>query len=248
MDSLRSALFVVFNTFLAILFSSLSVLSAPFLSPHYRQRLASGWVLATRWLLRTVCGIRIEVEGAHHLRSTAPMVVAANHQSQWETFFLFHLVHPQTTVLKRELLRIPFFGWALRVQKPIAIDRGRASQAIRQLMRAGSEALKQGRHVVIYPEGHRQLAGQLGEFNAGAASLAIRNNAALLPVAHNSGDCWPAGAWRKRRGVIRFVVGAPISSAGKSVRELNEELMDWMHEHYPRIQSPFSDHTSRFET
>src|SRR5690606_21009740 len=248
MDSLRSALFVFFNTLLAILFSSLSVLSAPFLAQRYRQRLASGWVLATQWLLRAVCAVRIEIDGLHHLRHASPMVIAANHQSQWETFFLFHLVHPQTTVLKRELLRIPFFGWALRVQKPIAIDRGKASQAIRQLMRAGSEALKQGRHVVIYPEGHRQLAGQLGDFNAGAASLAVRNNTALLPIVHNSGDCWPAGAWRKRRGVIRFVVGAPISSAGKSVRELNGELVDWMRAHYPRIQSTMPNHTSRFDT
>lgn len=248
MDNLRSALFVFLNTFLAVLFSSLSVLSAPLLAQHQRQRLASGWVLATQWLLRTVCRVRIEVEGLHHLRNAAPMVIAANHQSQWETFFLFHLVHPQTTVLKRELLRIPFFGWALRVQKPIAIDRGKASQAIRQLMRAGSDALGQGRHVVIYPEGHRQLAGQLGEFNAGAASLAIRNHTAVLPVVHNSGDCWPAGDWRKRRGVIRFVIGAPISSAGKSVRALNGELVDWMRGHYPRIQSPVADHTSRLDT
>lgn len=248
MDTLRSALFVLLNTSLAILFSTLSVLTAPVLTTSARQRLASGWVLATRWLLHRVCGIRVQIYGIHHLHNTSPMVIAANHQSQWETFFLFHLVHPQTTVLKRELLRIPFFGWALRVQKPIAIDRGRASQAIRHLMRAGSNALKQGRHVVIYPEGHRQLAGQLGDFNAGAANLAIRNNTALLPIVHNSGDCWPAGSWRKRRGVIRFVIGAPISSAGKSARALNTELVDWMRENYSRIQSPSCNHTSRFET
>ena len=140
---------------------------------------------------------------------------------------------PQATILKRELLWVPFFGWALALLKPIAIDRKKASQALKTILRVGKQRLHSGISVVIYPEGTRQQPGTLGRFNGGGASLAVSAQVPIVPIVHNAGDCWPARSLWRFPGTITVVIGAPISVTGKSVAQVKQEYLDWISANYP---------------
>lgn len=224
--------FLLYNAF-GILHSLLSLLVAPWQDFPARYRFVNHWTRATMWLLRRLNGVRIEVVGREQIPADRPVVVMVNHQSQWETFYLQLLICPQATVLKRSLLWVPFFGWGLALLRPIAIDRGRASEALKGLLRVGTARLAAGISVVIYPEGTRQPPRVLGPFNAGGAMLAARAGVDILPVVHNSGDCWPARSLLRLPGTIRLVIGPPIPTAGRSPKDLTGEVREWMLRHYP---------------
>lgn len=208
---------------MGIIHSLLCLLVAPFLSFEQRYRFVNLWTRAAMWLLRHLNGIQVEVRGLENIPAHTPVVVMANHQSQWETFYLQLLILPQATILKRELLWVPFFGWALALLKPIAIDRGKPSQALKTILRTGEQRLKDGISVVIYPEGTRQAPGTLGRFNNGGGMLACRAGVPVLPIAHNSGDCWPARSLLRFPGTIRLVIGKPVETTGKSAKQVCQE-------------------------
>lgn len=225
---LRSILFFILYNLMGILHSLLSLVLAPFQSFEQRYRFVNHWTRATMWLLRRLNGIEIQVSGLEKIPPNEPVVVLANHQSQWETFYLQLLFTPQATVIKRELLWVPFFGWALALLRPIAIDRGQRGQALKTLLRVGQERLDQGISVVIYPEGTRQLPGQIGQFNAGGAMLACRAGRRVVPIAHNAGDCWPARSLWRLPGTIRLVVGDPIRCESGHAKRVNEKAERWI--------------------
>ncbi|QIK37180.1 1-acyl-sn-glycerol-3-phosphate acyltransferase [Caldichromatium japonicum] len=224
---LRSLAFVLLYNLLGIVHSLVSLAVAPFQSREQRHCFVNHWTRITMWLLRHLNGIEIEILGRENLPQGEPVVVMANHQSEWETFYLHLLVSPQATVIKRELLWIPFFGWGLALLDPIAIDRNKPVQALKKLLREGQQRLEQGMSVVIYPEGTRQPPGQVGRFNPGGAQLACRTGRRVLPVAHNAGDCWPARSLLRRPGRIRVVIGPPLfCEAG--VEALNAQVEQWI--------------------
>jgi 1-acyl-sn-glycerol-3-phosphate acyltransferase len=224
----RSILFFVIYNLTGVFHSLASVAVAPFQTFEARYRFVNRWTRSTMWLLRRLNGVRIEVTGLENLPRDEPVVVLVNHQSQWETFFLQLLITPQATVLKRELLWVPFFGWALALLRPIAIDRGQPGQALKTILRVGQERLDQGISVVIYPEGTRQAPGQVGRFNAGGAMLACRAGRRVVPIAHNAGYCWPARSIWRVPGTIRVVVGKPIDCAGETAKAVNEKAEAWI--------------------
>lgn len=230
---LRSILFVVLSALLAVVHAPMILLVAPFLSFERRYRVVNIWSAVIMWLLRHLNGVHIDVEGREHIPRDRGVVVMANHQSPWETFYLQLMISPQATILKRELLWIPFFGWGLALLKPIAIDRSAGTQALKAVVSQGTERLHDGISVTIFPEGTRQPPGTIGRFNPGGAMLATRAGADVLPVVHNSGDCWPGRSWIRYPGTIRMVIGAPISSQGKSAKVLTAEVARWITEHYP---------------
>lgn len=231
--SVKSVLFFVLYNLMGIIHSSLSVLVAPFQTFEQRYRFVHLWTAASLWLLRHLNGIHIEISGVENIPSDQNVVVISNHQSQLETFYLQLLIAPQITVLKRELLWVPFFGWALALLKPISINRKQRAGALKTVVKVGTDRLKEGINVVIFPEGTRQTPGTLGAFSAGAAMLATHSGASILPIAHNAGDCWPARSIKRYPGTVRFVVGAPISPAGKSTKQLNKEITLWVSANYP---------------
>lgn len=179
------------------------------------------------WWARVSCGIRYRVEGAENIPAGA-CVVLSKHQSAWETLFLQAYLEPTTTVAKRELLRIPFFGWGMALTGPIAIDRDKPAQALKDVIRQGSEHLAAGKRVIIFPEGTRTLPGEQREYSAGGAMLAVKAKVPLLPVALNSGDCWPRGTMIKKPGLIRVVIGEPIRPDGHGAKSLNEQARGWI--------------------
>ena len=237
---IRSVIFVILSGLLAVLHAPLVFLTAPFLSFEQRYRFVNIWSVVIMWLLRHLNRVRIEVEGREHIPKDRGVVVMSNHQSPWETFYLQLLVSPQATILKKELLWIPFFGWGLALLKPIAIDRSAGTQALKIIVKEGAARLADGISVMIFPEGTRQPPGTIGHFNSGGAMLATRSGADVLPVAHNSGDCWPARSVMRYPGTIRLVIGAPIPSSGKSAKALTAEVERWITAHYPgeRVQPP----------
>lgn len=153
---LRSLLFTAFLFLSVIVYASGVLLLAPFGHSVY-YRMAVGWARANLWLLDRLCGLRFEVEGMENIPQ-APCVLYWKHESVWETMAGALLFPPQTWVVKRELMWLPFFGWGLALLKPIAINRKAGRTAVKQVISQGRERLASGLFVVIYPEGARVLA------------------------------------------------------------------------------------------
>jgi 1-acyl-sn-glycerol-3-phosphate acyltransferase len=177
--------------------------------------------------LKLTCNVRINVTGEQHIPHQ-PFVVLSNHQSTWEAFFMQWFFQPANFILKRELLWIPFFGWALFLMRPIAIKRSRPSSAIRYVLKQGAKRLNAGNNIVIYPEGTRVVDGTLGEFKTSGAALAIQANAPILPVSHNSGAHWKPSRFIINSGIIEMQIGPKIQPEGLSARDITEKARAWI--------------------
>ncbi len=225
---LRSALFAGIMFIGTILYAVICLVFFSFLP--FKQRFPAV-VLLNRFLLwaaRIVCGVRCEIEGLEHLPKTGGYVVVANHQSEWETFFLQTLISPLSTVLKKELLKIPFFGWALALLRPIAIDRSARSGALKQILKQGKARLKDGVPVLIFPQGTRVKIGEVGRFNKGGAMLACSAKVPVVTIVHNGASCWPSKSFLKYPGTIRLVIGPVIETEGRSVEEVHQQSKAWL--------------------
>ncbi|MGO3345479.1 MAG: lysophospholipid acyltransferase family protein [Marinomonas sp.] len=225
---ISSPIFFVYYMLSTLLFGAIGPLSIVLLPERYRQPLLNvhnrGLLCMFCWL----CGVKVEIIGREHIPKNRPVVLVANHQSEWETYMLQILIAPVTTVLKKELLSIPFFGWGLRMVNPIAIDRSKRTNALKQIMSQGKERLENGTSVLIFPEGTRTKPTEEKEFNKGAAMLATSAKAPILPVVHNAGYAWPSKSFFKFPGSIRLVIGPVIESEGKKTSELHNEMEQWM--------------------
>jgi len=179
------------------------------------------------WWLKLSCGIKVNVEGLDNIPEQA-FVALSKHQSGWETFYLQRTLRPVSTILKKELLKVPFFGWGLAMTRPIAIDRSNPKQALREVLSQGKQRLEEGNNILVFPEGTRMDYGEIGNYSRSGASLAINSGAAILPIAHNAGSCWPAHRFIKHPGTIHVVIGKPIDSTGRKSKELTEEVKGWI--------------------
>ncbi len=222
----RSLLFLLVQTVLTVLFALFGILVAPF-PLKLRYRVITGWNRSIVWLARWLCGIRYQVIGQENLPQQ-PSIVMAKHQSAWETIALPVLLPPMSMVIKRELLKIPFFGWGMALIGPIAIDRADGRAALKQIAEQGRQRLAQGMWVLIFPEGTRMPAGETGKYNIGGAWLATHATALVVPVAHNAGYLWPRNAWLKRPGLITVSIGPPIDPSGMKPDALNDRVQTWI--------------------
>tara|TARA_X000000368_G_scaffold81254_2_gene61121 strand:- start:1705 stop:2403 length:699 start_codon:yes stop_codon:yes gene_type:complete len=227
MAILRSALFYVGYLSSGMLASILACLIGPFIGLDKRLKLFSLWPRFTNWFLNLTCGIKVNVIGKENLPS-GPCVIVSNHQGQWETFSMQYLFHPLCTLLKRELLFIPLWGWAMKMLHPIGINRDKPKQAILQTLEEGSERLKRGMFVLLFPEGTRVKAGRVGKYARSGFELAKRNNVKVLPLCHNSGDCWPAHKFIKKSGTINLHIGKPFYV--EDSKESAEDVRQWVEE------------------
>jgi 1-acyl-sn-glycerol-3-phosphate acyltransferase len=229
----RSLLFSVGYVVSTLVFAIPSVLTYPL---PFRQRYAfiSQWARFNLWWLRVTCRVQYEVQGLEHIPAT-PCIIFCNHQSAWETLALQKIFPPQVWLMKRELLWIPFFGWGLAMLDPIAIDRRAGTRALRQLIEQGAQRLATGRWVVIFPEGTRVAPGAQRAFQVGGAKLAEHSGAPVIPVAHNAGCFWPRRSFVKMPGVIRVVIGAPITTAGRKASAINADAEAWIGEQKARL-------------
>ncbi|WNK20494.1 lysophospholipid acyltransferase family protein [Halomonas piscis] len=224
---LRSGIFYV-GYFSAMLVCGVLLLPiAPFLPLSGRYRLLNLYNhFLIRWF-RLACGVRYDIRGREHLPEGA-CVIQANHQSEWETVFLQVMMPPVCTVLKRELLNIPIFGWGLRLLHPISLDRSKPSRALKQVLTQGVTRLQSGLSVLIFPEGTRVDPGSRRRYNKSGSVIACRAGVPVLPVAHNAGERWPGRHWVKQPGVLRVRIGAPIETAGKTPDAVMAEVEAWI--------------------
>lgn len=230
LQAIRIFLFYLLLGTSSLLWCTLSFFIAPFLSFRARYRFINVyWCRFALLLVRVFLGIRFKVTGAENIPEQ-PCVILSNHQSTWETFFLSAYFQPLSQVLKRELLYVPFFGWAMAMLKPIAIDRDNPKAALKQVASEGDKLLKQNIWVLIFPEGTRVPFGTIGKFSRGGTALAINAGLPVLPIAHNAGKYWPKEGWGKLPGTIEVVIGAPMWAEGtgpRAIAELNDRAAAW---------------------
>ncbi len=224
MLTLRAAAFYLGYTLATVIWGSLGAVLGWLFPYRLRFRLIIGcWTWFCLAWLKLTCGIRHRIIGLEHLPAE-PCIVMCRHESTWETLFLQQLFQPQATLIKRELLRIPFFGWAFRTLRPIAIDRRQQRRALRTLISEGGKRLADGIWVVLFPEGTRMPAGEIGRFQPGGAALAAATGAPVVVVVHNAGSFWPAHRFRKRPGEITVIVGEPVTTAGAGSKQIQQAV------------------------
>ena len=202
--------------------------------PSVRDKVISSWALFNLYTLELICGIKYRLHGAENIPTT-PTIIISNHQSAWETLFFQKIFPPLSFILKKELLRIPFFGWGLAAYKPIAIDRSQKVKALDQLIKQGKERIEQGRWPVIYPEGTRMAPGSPGKFQVGGVMIAVKTGTPILLVAHNAGLHWPKNGFLKYPGTIDVVIGPVIETAGRKTRDVNQEAESWILEQLEKL-------------
>ncbi|HSP57005.1 MAG TPA: lysophospholipid acyltransferase family protein [Halomonas sp.] len=227
MNVLRSLLFYA-GYFVAMLVCGLLFVPvSPLLPLRDRYRLLNLYNHFIIAWFRLVCGVRYDIRGLDRLPS-GPCVILANHQCEWETVYLQLLKPPVCTVLKKELLNFPIFGWGLRLLHPIALDRSKPARAIKQVLIQGKSRLDEGLSVLIFPEGTRMEPGQRKRYTKSGAVIACRAGVPVVPVAHNAGERWPARHWVKNPGRLSLVVGDPIETAGRTAEEVLIETEAWI--------------------
>jgi 1-acyl-sn-glycerol-3-phosphate acyltransferase len=235
---IRSGIFFLIQASLTVVWSVLSLLTFPF-QPLTRYRIITAWSRLVVWLASVICGVRYHVLGLERLPPQASIVLA-KHQSAWETLAFEVFLPPQVWVLRRSLLRVPFFGWGLAMMNPIAIDRGAGIQALKQTLAQGRDRLQRGFWIVIFPEGTRMAPGQRGRYHVGGAWLAVRTGAPVVPIAHNAGSLWGKNAFLKYPGLITVSIGAPIEPTGIEPAELSRRVEDWIENELAQLPDPRS--------
>jgi 1-acyl-sn-glycerol-3-phosphate acyltransferase len=224
--TLRSLVYYLGLAPLTVLFSLIGILILP-LPRTWRYAIITRWsVLAIGWL-ELACGLGWRVRGREHI-PPVPGVILSKHQSAWETIALQLIFPRQSQVLKRELLRVPFFGWGLASLNPIAIDRKAGPRALRTVLERGAERIRDGWWVLLFPEGTRVPPGSRGRYTQTGAALALQCGCPLVPVAHNAGAFWARNALTKYPGTIDVVVGPPLDPTGKTARALTQEAEAWI--------------------
>jgi 1-acyl-sn-glycerol-3-phosphate acyltransferase len=233
---IRSFLFMLAIASATIVWSFACILAAPF---PYRIRyyVTSRWnwfvIFAAKW----ICGIRYEIKGMENLPD-APAILLSKHQSAWETiFYLLVMPRPLVFVFKKELTYIPFFGWGIALLRMIPIDRSKGTDAFAQVVKHGKNRLANGQWIIMFPEGTRIPVGQKGKYKFGGARLAVETGAVVVPIAMNSGECWPKNSFIKKPGTVTVSIGKPISPEGLNATTLNTAVENWI-ESEMRVISP----------
>ena len=166
---------------------------------------AKFWARTNIWLLRIVCGIKVDFRGLEKI-PPGPLLVSSKHQSLWETFALLPILSDPAYIMKRELMWIPFFGWYTWKAGMIPVDRKRGSQALTEMNVHARRELARDRQIIIFPEGTRRPPGAEPRYKYGVVHLYAEMGVPCLPIALNSGVFWPRRSMRRYPGTIRVEV------------------------------------------
>ncbi|MBT9598553.1 MAG: 1-acyl-sn-glycerol-3-phosphate acyltransferase [Vitreoscilla sp.] len=237
---LRSALFFLWLVVTVVPWATFVVLMSIFVRGTRLYWVCVGWLAASIWGARVICGVRYQVHGLENVPTAADgraaVLLAPKHQSTWETFaFPVLMPHPLCYVFKRELLWIPFFGWAIGSLDMIHIDRSRRNEAWSRVAEQGRRYMAQGNWVIMFPEGTRIPRGQQGNYKTGASRLAITTGTPIVPIAVTSARCWPRKSFLLRPGLVEISIGKPIDSTGRQPEELMREVEAWIEAEMRRL-------------
>ncbi len=235
MRVLRSLLFLLWMIVTVVPWALMVLVVSIFMRGRPVYWLCVGWLKLAIWGARVICGVRHRVQGMENLPE-GPLVLLPKHQSTWETFaFPCLMPQPLCYVFKRELLLVPFFGWAMARLDMIHIDRSKRSQAWNLVAEQGREYMAQGDWVIMFPEGTRTPRGKQGVYKTGGTRLAIATGAPVLPIAVTSARCWPRKALVLKPGVIDVSIGKPIPTEGRQPDELMREVEAWIEAEMRRL-------------
>lgn len=239
-SALRSALFVVWMGVTVVPWALAVVVASVFVRGDPLYWMCIGWVRAAMWGCRTICGVVPRVRGFEHLPakadSTDAVILLSKHQSAWETFFYPSVMsHPLAYVFKRELLYVPFFGWAMSRLDMIHIDRSKRAEAWARVAAQGAKLMARGTWVIMFPEGTRIARGKQGAYKLGGARLAVATGHPVVPIAVSSAKCWPRKTFLIRPGIVDVAIGAPIASVGREPDDLMREVESWIEAEMRRL-------------
>jgi 1-acyl-sn-glycerol-3-phosphate acyltransferase len=231
----RSALFFLFLFVTIVPWATVAVIYSIFVRGTRVYWLCAGWLTVSVWGARVICGVRGRVQGWENLPDS-PVVLLSKHQSAWETLaFPTLMPHPLCYVFKRELLWIPFFGWAMARMDLIHIDRSKRTEAWNKVAAQGKRLSALGKWVIMFPEGTRSARGAQGTYKSGATRLAIANGVPVVPIAVDSARCWPRKSFWLKPGVITISIGKPIAPEGREPEEMMREVEAWIEAEMRRL-------------
>ena len=229
-STLRTSTYYVLISIWSIIWGGISLSITPFL-PERKKHFFTAviWSTVAIWFCKLSCGVKWRVVGKENIPEQA-CVVASNHQSSLETYFLQIIFSPQSIVFKKEVLKIPIIGRLISMLHPIPIDRNNKKGAMNLILTMGTDFLKKNIWLVIFPEGTRNPWPTVGKFSKGATMLACKAEKDILPVFHNSGIVsLHNNSWVKQPGLITVTIGKPIKTKDKSIHQIHQELIEWMH-------------------
>jgi len=239
MTVIRSALFVLWLVITVVPWALGVLLASIFVRGRPIYRMCAAWLSVATWGARAICGVRWRVQGMEHLPSVESgkaVVLCPKHQSAWETLaFPALMPAPLSYVFKRELLYIPFFGWAMSRLDMVHIDRSRRAEAWLRVAEQGKRFMANGHWMIMFPEGTRIERGQQGVYKSGGSRLAIDAGVPLVPIAVTSARCWPRKSFRLRPGIVDVSIGPAIESLGRKPDELMREAEAWIEAEMRRL-------------
>ena len=238
MPLIRSVLHLLWMVLTVIPWATFVVIASLFVSSTRMYWMCAGWLrLAVRGGT-VILGIENRITGMENLPTgkSSAAVLLLKHQSTWETLCMPTIMpHPLAYVFKKELLYIPFFGWAMARMDMIHIDRSQRTQAFAKVVAQGKRLMATGTWVIMFPEGTRIPRGEKGVYKSGGTRLAIECGAPVIPIAVTSAKCWPRRAFIKKPGVVDISIGKPIPSEGRQPDELMREVEAWIEAEMRRL-------------
>ncbi|MDO1509446.1 MULTISPECIES: 1-acyl-sn-glycerol-3-phosphate acyltransferase [unclassified Neisseria] len=211
------------------------------LIPKGANHVGRAWALILVWMLKHIIGLKYRVIGRENIPDR-PSIICSKHQSGWETLAFQEIFPLHVFVAKKELFKLPFFGWGLKLAKTIGIDRNNRAQANRQLLEQGMVRKKEGFWITIFPEGTRLPPGTRGKYKLGGARMAQMFEMDLVPVALNSGEFWPRNSFLKYPGEVTVVIGKPVAYDSGTAEELMKQCENWIESQQEKIDGagPFA--------
>ena len=238
MPLIRSVLHMLWLILTVIPWALFVVVASLFVSSTTMYWMCARWLKLTVDSGTVILGIQNRVTGMENLPTgeKSPAVLLVKHQSTWETLVMAAIMpHPLAYVFKKELLYIPFFGWAMARMDMIHIDRSQGKRAFSKMVEQGKRLMAQGTWVIMFPEGTRIPRGQKGEYKSGGTRLAIQAGVPVIPIAVTSAKCWPRKAFIKTPGIVDISIGKPIPTVGRRHDELMLEVENWIEAEMHRL-------------
>ena len=201
-------------------------------------RVARAWLALSVNSAKPMLGISNRIIGMENLPTDPKqgVVLLCKHQSTYETFLMPAIMPRQLAyVFKKELLKIPFFGWSIGSLDMVHIDRSQGSLAFAKVLQQGRKLLNQGTWVIMFPEGTRMARGEVGQYKSGGARLAVSAGVPVVPIAVTSARVWPKKPFTKRPGIVDVSIGPQIPSEGKTQDELMQAAQDWIEAEMRRL-------------
>jgi 1-acyl-sn-glycerol-3-phosphate acyltransferase len=238
MPLIRSLLHLLWMAVTVIPWATFVVIASLFIRSTTMYWWCAGWLRVAVRGGNIILGIQNRITGMENLPTgqTSAAVLLVKHQSTWETLCMPTIMpHPLAYVFKKELLYIPFFGWAMARMDMIHIDRSQRSQAFAKVVAQGKRLMATGTWVIMFPEGTRIPRGEQGVYKSGGTRLAIETGAPVVPIAVTSAKCWPRKAFIKTPGIVDISIGPAIASAGRKPDELMREVQAWIETEMRRL-------------